>query len=93
MYLKLLELWRDRKNVSKHTNYILIYKILARHCNSFRTPTHYGQLLKKEEFTETSIFLNEIRNTRINNGFPDFTIENMDETPIFLNMPISKTIA
>ena len=92
LYLKLLELWPDRKNKSKHTNYVLIYRILVRHCYTFRTPKHYGQLLKKEAFEEVSIFLNEIRNNRIANGFSDSIIWNMDETPIFLNMPITKTI-
>lgn len=92
LYLKLLKLWPDRKNKSKHTNYVLIYRILTRHCYTFRTPTHYGQLLKKEAFIDTSLFLNEIRNIRLNNGICDSILGNMDETPIFLNMPITKTI-
>lgn len=92
LYLKLLELWPERKKYSQNTNYALIYRILIRHSYTFRTKSHYGQLLKKEAFKDASLFLNEIRNNRINNGINSSIIGNMDETPIFFNMPISKTI-
>lgn len=65
---------------------------MIRHCYTFRTKTHYGQLLKKESFKEAYLFINEIRSNRLNNGISNCIIGNMDETPIFLNMPISETI-
>lgn len=56
LYLKLLELWPERKKYSQNTNYALIYRILIRHCYTFRTKSHYGQLLKKEAFKDASLF-------------------------------------
>ena len=82
---------RAKKVFTKH-KLSLIYRILIKHCYTFRTKSHYGQLLKKEAFKDASLFLNEIRNNRINNGINSSIIGNMDETPIFFNMPISKTI-
>jgi hypothetical protein len=40
----------------------------------------------------TSNFLNEVRNIRYKNGISSSILGNMDETPLFLNMPITKTI-
>jgi hypothetical protein len=37
LYLKLLQLWSERKNFSQYTNYALIYRILIRHSFTFRT--------------------------------------------------------
>ena len=68
-----------RKNKSKESNYVYIYRILTQHCYTFRSSSHYGKLLKETVFKEASIFLNEIRNTRINNGFSDHIIGNMYE--------------
>ena len=42
LFLKLLQLWPEKKNFSQYTNYALIYRILI----TFRTKTHYGQLFK-----------------------------------------------
>ena len=47
LYLKLLDLWQERKNVTKEANYVYIYRVLVRYCYTFRTLSHYGQSLKK----------------------------------------------
>ena len=40
----------------------------------------------------TSNFLNEVRNIRYENRINSFILGNMDETPLFFNRPITKTI-
>ena len=40
----------------------------------------------------TSNFLNEVRNIRYENGISSSILGNMDETLLFFNMPITKTI-
>ena len=69
IFIKLLELWPERKNISKETNYVYIYRVLVRHCYTFRTPSHYGQTLKKSAFIDASLFLNEIKQNRITGTF------------------------
>lgn len=56
IFLKLLDLWPERKNLSKETNYVYIYRILVRHCYTFRIPSHYGQTLKKVLFLKPLYF-------------------------------------
>ena len=82
----------DRKIKSKHTNLVLIHRILTRHCYAFWTPKHYEQLLKKEEFRDTSLFLDEIRNYRLDNRYIDSIIGNIDKSTVFLNISIIKIL-
>ena len=69
IFIKLLELWPERKSIPKETNYVYIYRVLVRHCYTFRTPSHYGQTLKKSAFIDASLFLNEIKQNRITGTF------------------------
>jgi hypothetical protein len=48
--------------------------------------------LKDDCFKQASLFLNEVREIRSKNGINSSIIANMDETPVFLNMPLTKTI-
>ena len=43
-------------------------------------------------FKQASLFLNEVRAIRLNNGINSSIIANMEKTPVFLNMPLNKTI-
>ena len=67
-------------------------RFLLRNGYSFRTKTHFGQILKDDCFKQASLFLNEVKTIRLNNGINSSIITNMDETPVFLNMPLTKTI-
>lgn len=91
--LKLLELKPERKSKSIKANQQFIYRFMLRNNYSFRTYTHIGQSLPKNCFTLASIFLNNVWDKRISNGFYDAIIGNCDETPVFFNMLPNKTIA
>lgn len=60
---------------------------------SIKTHTNIGQILPKHCFTLASLFLNDVWDKRISNGFYDSIIGNCDETPVFFNMLPNKTIA
>ena len=60
------ELYPLRKNLPLKA----IYEFLKRNSYSFRTKTHYGQLLPDNYFYMTSFsFLNEVRNLRLEYAF------------------------
>ena len=79
--MKLFELFPERKQKSIKTNQQLIFRILSRNGYSFRRKTHVGQLLSKDCFLKALLFLNEVWDKRIENGYYDAVIANMDETP------------
>ena len=82
---------KERKKV--YTQMLNIYiRFLLRNGYSFRTKTHFEQILKDDCFKQASLFLNEVKSIRLNNGINSSIITNMDETPVFLNMPLTKTI-
>lgn len=93
LLLKLFELFLERKLESIKTNQQLIYRILSRNGYLFRRKTHVGQLLSKDYFLKASLFLNEVWDKRIQNGYYDAVIANMDETSLVFNMIPNKTIA
>ena len=90
--IKLLEYAPERKEKSISANVKYIYRFLLRNGFTFRTKTHFGQILKDDCFKQASLFLNEVREIRSKNGINSSIIANMDETPVFLNMPLTKTI-
>ena len=93
MLLKLFELAPECKKYSIPTNQKYLYWILKRNSYSFRTKTYQGQTLPKNCFTQTSIFLNNVWDKRIDNKYLEDIIGNIDETPIFVNMVPSKIIS
>ena len=93
LLLKMFELCPFRKDLSLNTNYQYIYKFLKRNVYSFRTETHYGQILPDNCFCTNSLFLNEVINLRLEYRFSNASIANLDETQLFFNMGFSKTIA
>ena len=48
--------------------------------------------MKDDCFKHASLFLNEVKAIRLKKGINSSIIANMDETPVFLNMPLTKTI-
>ena len=93
LLLKLFEIEPERKNKSIKSNQLLIYRILKRNGYSYRTKTHIGQGITKDCFLKASLFLKEVWDKRIDFGFFDYLIANMDETPLSFNMIPTKTIA
>ena len=93
LLLQLFELAPERKNFPIATNQKYIYRLLKRNFFPFRAKTHQGQILAKNCFTQTSLFLNEIWNKIIDYPYWDALIGNIDETPIFFSTVPSKTIA
>ena len=83
-------LLKGRKKV--YTQMLNIYRFLLRKGYTFLTKTHFGQILKDDCFKHASLFLNEVKAIRLKNGINSSIIANMDETPVFLNMPLTKTI-
>ena len=93
LLLKLFELAPERKKFSIDTNQKFIYRFLRRNRFSFRSKVHYGQIHPKNCFTQTSLFLNEIWDKRLENRDLDNIIRKIDdETRFFFNMVPSKTI-
>ena len=84
-------LLKERKK-SIHANVKYNYRFLLRNGYTSRTKTHFGRILKDDCFKQASLFLNEVKAIRLKNGINTSIIENMDETPVFLNMPMTKTI-
>lgn len=82
----------ERKEKSIKTNQLIIYRILKRNGFFFLTKTHIGQSLTKNCFLKESLFLNEVWDKRIQYGFFDSLIANMDETPLSFNIIPTKTI-
>jgi len=80
----MFELCHFIKDLPLKTNYEYIYKFLKRTGYTFRNKTHYGQLLPDNCFHMASLFLNEVRNLRIEYDFNNASIGNLDQTPIFL---------
>jgi hypothetical protein len=94
LLIKFLELVPERKTKTKtyKSNYKYIVRILKRNLYTFRTKTHWGQVLDNNCYILISNFLNEVYNIRYENAISSSILGNMDETPLFLNMPITKTI-
>ena len=88
----MFEICPFRKDLPLKTNYQYIYKFSKRNGYTFRSKTHYEQLLPDNCF-HAALFLNEVRNLRMEYPFNNASIVNLDETPIFFNMRFSKTIA
>lgn len=93
LLLKLLEIASERKEKSVKTNQQLIYRILARNGFFFRMKIHVGQILSKDCFLKASLFINEVWDKRLECGYFDSVIANMDETPLVFNMIPNKTVA
>ena len=92
LLIKFLELVPERKTKTYKSNYKYIVRILKRNLYTFRTKTHWGQVLDNNCYILISNFLNEVYNIRYENAISSSILGNMDETPLFLNMPITKTI-
>ena len=66
IFLKLLDLWPERKSTSKERYQLCIYlQSFSMALLYFQTPSHYGQTLKKSAYIDASLFLNEIKQNRI----------------------------
>ena len=48
--------------------------------------------MKDDCFKQASLFLNEVKAIRLKKGINSSIIASMDETPVFLNIPLTKTI-
>ena len=60
LLIKFLELVPERKKKSYKSNYRYICRILKRNSYTFRTKTHFGQVLDNNCYVLTSNFLNEV---------------------------------
>ena len=70
LLIKFLELVPERKAKSYKPNYRYICRILKRNSYTFRSRTHWGQVLENNCYLLTSNFLYEVRKIRYDNGIP-----------------------
>ena len=90
--LQLIKIDPKRKEYSFKTNRNWVYLFLIKNNYVQRKPSHLGQKLPNNIIDEISHFLSEFYDYRAFNKIDNCVICNNDETPIFLNMPSSKTI-
>ena len=78
------------KNVNTQQNWC--YKFLKRNMLIFRSGTHVGQKLSESYPELIRRFTKFNEDLRWDNSFELSQIANMDETPLFMNIPNTKTI-
>lgn len=69
-----------------------IYRFLIRNRYLKIQTSHIGQKLPENTYNIISHFLSEFYDYGVLNKIQDCVIYNIDGTPVFLNMPFSKTI-
>ena len=90
---EIIKLCPEANNASKGSLRVWVYRFMKRYTLSFRSSTHIGQKMPKNAVKEVKKFFKKIIKERVSYPYSLDLICNMDETPIFLNMPPSKTIA
>ena len=80
------------KNDNFHTNYTLIERFMDRKGLSIRQATGMGRKFYSNTYMVVGKYINSVRNYYLNYGQDLSLVCNMDETPIFFNMPSNKTI-
>ena len=90
---EIIKLCPEAKTASKGSLRVWVYRFMKRYTLSFRSSTHIGQKMPENAVKEVKKFFKKIIKERVSYPYGLELICNMDETPIFLNMPPSKTIA
>ena len=90
---EIIKLCPEASNASKGSLRVWVYRFMKRYTLSFRSSTHIGQKMPDNAVKEVKKFFKKIIKERVSYPYSLDLICNMDETPIFLNMPPSKTIA
>ena len=67
-------------------------KFMNRHCLSMRRRTTVSQRLPRDIVSKVTMFIMGIRRLRHSNKYPLGSIGNMDETPLWMDMPGETTI-
>ena len=91
--LKALTIKEELKNKSLSALQKWCYRLLVRNHLTFGVGTHIGQEHSENYKEKMFEFIKLIENYRKCNDFELDRIANMDETPLFLNMARTKTIA
>ena len=90
---EIIKLCPEAKDASKGSLRVWVYRFMKRYTLSFRSSTHIGQKMPDNVVKEVKKFFKKVIKERVSYPYGLKLICNMDETPIFLNMPPSKTIA
>ena len=90
---EIIKLCPEAKAASKGSLRVWVYRFMKRYTLSFRSSTHIGQKMPENAVKEVKKFFKKVIKERVGYPYGLELICNMDETPIFLNMPPSKTIA
>ena len=80
------------KNDNFHTNYTRIERFMDRKGLTIRHSTGMGRKFYANTYMVVGKYINSVRNYYLNYGQDLSLICNMDETPIFFNMPSNKTV-
>ena len=92
LVIEQLKLEPKLADITYHGQYESIQRFMKRNNLSLRVPGHIGQLLPFNIQKTISDYIIDLRRIINNGGYSESMIVNMDETPLFLNMPPNKTV-
>ena len=91
LVIEQLKLEPKLAEITYHGQYESIQRFMKRNNISLRVPGHIGQLLPSNIQKTIKDYTIDLRNIINNGGYAESVIINLDETPLFLNMPPNKT--
>ena len=92
LVIEQLKLEKNLADIAYHEQYESIQRFMKRNNLSLRVPGHIGQLLPFNIQKTINDYIIDLRRIINNGGYSESMIVNMDETPLFLNMPPNNTV-